>query len=123
MNCFQHIPESRSALHNPCGGAPQQRRPLTPQHTPIGFTPTLAHPSALHTRACPQLPPLSILTAARATLARPLHPADLFLCHLGLYQFEFKLVDVPYLLTTQLQGAPHLKYPFETILCAVRYGE
>ena len=51
MNCFQQIPESCGALHSPCGGAPQQRGPLTPQHALIGFTPTSTHPSALHIRA------------------------------------------------------------------------
>ena len=47
--------ESCGALHNPCGGAPQQRRPLTPKHALIGFTPTPPNPSALHTRARPCL--------------------------------------------------------------------
>ena len=60
---FQHIPESCGALHSPCGGAPQQRGPLTPQtqtrpnrlhthtHSPTQApcTPALAHTSSLDT--------------------------------------------------------------------------
>jgi len=71
MNCFQHTPESRGALHSPCGGAPQQRGPLTPQ--------TQTRPNRLHTHTHPPkrlahprspIPPLSILTS-RATHAHP----------------------------------------------------
>jgi hypothetical protein len=38
----KHIPESCGALQNPCGGAPQQRGPLTPQHA--------LRPNRLHCR-------------------------------------------------------------------------
>ena len=71
MNCFQHIPESCGALHNPCGGAPQQRGPLTPQ--------TQTRPNRLHNHTHPPkrlahprspIPPLSTLTS-RATHAHP----------------------------------------------------
>jgi hypothetical protein len=83
MNCFQHIAGSCGALQNPCGGAPQQRRPLTPQHALFGFTPTPTHPSALHTRARPYL-----LSRHRPRVQRSrVHfaPQHWLLCHLGLY--------------------------------------
>ena len=50
MNCFQLKSESRGALHNPRGGAPQQRGPLTPQHALgalIGFTTHADSPECL----------------------------------------------------------------------------
>ena len=71
MNCFQHIPESCGALHNPRGGAPQQRGPLTPQ--------TQTRPNRLHTHTHPpkrlahprsSIPPLSKMTS-RASHAHP----------------------------------------------------
>jgi hypothetical protein len=86
INCFQHIPGSCGALHSPYGGAPQQRRPLTPQHALIGFTPTPTHPSAvhtLHTRARPYL-----LSRHRPHAQRSrahFTPQHWLLCHLGLY--------------------------------------
>ena len=67
---IQHIPGPCGALHSPCGGASQQRGPLTHQHALIGFTHRPTHPGALHTRAHPY-PPFSTLTA-RATHVRPL---------------------------------------------------
>ena len=86
-----HVPESCGALHSPCGGAPQQRGPLTPQ--------TQTRPNRLHTHTHPSkrlahprspIPPLSTLTS-RATHAHPLHPAAYWLlCHIGLYKFEFE---------------------------------
>ena len=72
MNCFQHTPESCGALHSPCGGAPQQRGPLTLQ--------TQTRPNRLHTTTHPPkrlahprspIPPLSQHTRT------PLHPAAL----------------------------------------------
>ena len=80
MNCFQHIPESCGALHNPCGGAPQQRGPLTPK--------TLTRPNRLHTHTHPPkrlahprspIPPLSTLTS-RATHAHPTSPRSTGFC-------------------------------------------
>ena len=80
MNCFQHIPESCGALHNPCGGAPQQRGPLTPQ--------TQTRPYRLHTYTHPPkrlayprlpIPPLSKLTS-RATHAHPTSPRSNGFC-------------------------------------------
>ena len=76
MNCSQQIPEPCGALHSPCGEAPQQRRPLTPQHALIGFTPTPTHPLKRLAHPRSHIPPLSTLTA-RATHARPLLPAAL----------------------------------------------
>ena len=83
MNCFQHIPESCGALHSTCGGAPQQRGPLTPQtqtrpnrlhiHTPPTHPPKrLAHPRS-------PIPPLSTLTS-RATHAHPTLPRSTGFC-------------------------------------------
>jgi len=47
---FQQLtPESCGALHSPCGGAPQQRGPLTPQQ-PNRLHTYVHLPSALHTR-------------------------------------------------------------------------
>jgi len=80
MNCFQHIPESCGALHNPCVGAPQQRGPLTPQ--------TQTNPNRLHTHTHPPerlahprlpIPPLSTLTS-RATHAHPTSPHSTGFC-------------------------------------------
>ena len=80
MNCFQHIPESCGALHSPCGGAPQQRGPLTPQ--------TQTRPNRLHTHTHPPkrlahprspIPPLSTLTS-RATHAHPTSPRSTGFC-------------------------------------------
>jgi len=89
MDVFQHITESHGALHSPCGEAPQQRRPLTPQHALIGFTPTPTHPSALHTRARPNLPSRHRSHAQRSRSRAHFTPQHWLLCHLGLYQFEF----------------------------------
>jgi len=73
INCFQHISGSCGALHSPFGGAPQQRRPLTPQ----------THPNRRHTHPPKRLahprsfiPPLSTLTS-RATHANPHLPEAL----------------------------------------------
>ena len=80
MNCFQHIPGSCGALHSPCGEAPQQRGPLTPQ--------TQTRPNRLHTHTHPPkrlahprlpLPPLSTLTS-RATHAHPTSPRSTGFC-------------------------------------------
>jgi len=80
MNYFQHIPESCGAWHNPCGGAPQQRGPLTPQ--------TQTRPNRLHTHTHPPkrlahprspIPPLSTLTS-RATHAHPTSPRSTGFC-------------------------------------------
>ena len=80
MNCFQHTPESCGALHSPCGGAPQQRVPLTPQ--------TQTRPNRLHTHTHPPkrlahphspIPPLSTLTS-RATHAHPTSPRSTGFC-------------------------------------------
>ena len=80
MNCFQHIPGSCGALHSPCGGAPQQRGPLTPQiqtrphrlHTHTHPPKRLAHPRS-------PIPPLSTLTS-RATHAHPTSPRGTGFC-------------------------------------------
>ena len=80
MSCFQHLPESCGALHSPCGGAPQQRGPLTPQ--------TQTRPDRLHTHTHPPkrlahprspIPPLSALTS-RATHAHPTSPRSTGFC-------------------------------------------
>jgi len=80
MSCFQHIPESCGALHSPCGGAPQQRGPLTPQ--------TQTRPNRLHTHFYPSkrlahprspIPPLSKFTS-RATPAHPTSPRSTGFC-------------------------------------------
>ena len=80
MNCFQHIAESCGSLHKPCGGAPQQRGPLTPQ--------TQTRPNRLHTHTHPPkrlahprspMPPLSTLTS-RATHANPTSPRSTGFC-------------------------------------------
>ena len=87
MNCFQHIPGSCGALHNPCGGAPQQRGPLTLQtqtrpnrlhthtHPPTQapYTPALAHTSSLDT------------DLTRNTRAPHFTPQHWLLWHMGLY--------------------------------------
>ena len=66
MNCFQHIPESRGALHNPSG-----------EHHD-DFTPTPTLPGALHHRARPYLSFLvSDHTRVSHAQARPLNPAAL----------------------------------------------
>ena len=79
INCFQHIPESHGALHIPCGGAPQQRSPLTPQHALIGFTPTPTHPSAAP--CTPALAHTSPLDTERKRSARaPTSPRSTGLC-------------------------------------------
>ena len=79
-NCFQHIPESCGALHSSCGGAPQQRGPLTPQ--------TQTRPNRLHTHTHPPkhlahprspIPPLSTLTS-HAAHAHPTSPRSTGLC-------------------------------------------
>jgi len=67
-------------LHSPCGGAPQQRGPLTPQtqtrpnrlHTHTHPPKPLAHPR-------PPIPPLSALTS-RATHAHPTSPRSTGFC-------------------------------------------
>ena len=80
INCFQHISGSCGALHSPCGGAPQQRGPLTPQ--------TQTRPNRLHTHTHPPkrlahprspIPPLSTLTS-RATHAHPTSPRSTGFC-------------------------------------------
>jgi len=80
MNCFQQIPESCGASHSPCGGAPQQRGPLTPQ--------TQTRPNRLHTHTHPPkrlahprspIPPLSTLTS-RAAHAHPTSPRSTGFC-------------------------------------------
>ena len=67
-------------MHNPCGGAPQQRGPLTPQ--------TQTRPNRLHTHTHPPkrlahprspIPPLSTLTS-RATHAHPTSPCSTGFC-------------------------------------------
>ena len=80
---FRHLKEVEScgALHSPCGGPPQQRGPLTPQHAQIGFTPAPTNPGALHTRARPCL-----LSRHRphAQRTRPhFTPQHWLLCHVG----------------------------------------
>ena len=68
-------------MHNPCGGAPQQKGPLTPQ--------TQTRPNRLHTHTHPPkrlahpprspIPPFSTLTS-RATHAHPTSPRSTGFC-------------------------------------------
>ena len=96
MNCFQQTPESCDALRSPCGGASQQRGPLTPQHALIGITPT-PPTQAPFTPALAHASSLASLTA-RATHALPLHPAALasvpygiILVRIQVHSYEFFL--------------------------------
>ena len=58
---YERLKENR-ACDRPQGGllsttTNNKEGPLTPQHALVGFTSTPTHPSALHTRARPYLPP------------------------------------------------------------------
>ena len=80
VNCFQHIPGSCGALHNPCGGAPQQRGPLTPQtETRPNRLNTHTHPPERLAHPRSPIPPLSTLTS-RATHAHPTSPRSTGFC-------------------------------------------